>query len=371
MAEVTAREATLQAQLDRQKQGLSQSKQSSVEMTALETRAQSLRSVVDAFYARMREAASEADAEVVKPGARVISAAEAPVLPAVPHLGLLAIVAVAAGGCLGLVLIVLVDQLDKQFKSWNDVEDETGLPVLGAVPRLRPRDFLTQQPTLEGVLYRTGFISSSIQNLTSFQYPKRVLVTSATFAEGKTTTALIIARQFAARGQRTLVLECDLYQRALAKRAGVSRAPGWTEFTRGLAREVDILQKDSASDALVVVAGGIPGYPTEFLRDKRFTDLLGTLDNLVDVIIVDTPPVLVSVDACLLSKVVDAVLVVVRGDTERGAVVAALGELDQAGTKVAGVILSMVKRRPLRKYGANGAYASPRPDVSAPLDRRA
>jgi polysaccharide biosynthesis transport protein len=167
---------------------------------------------------------------------------------------------------------------------------------------------------------------------------RSIVVTSAVSAEGKTTTAVNLARTMADAGDRVLLVDCDLRRPDLHERFGLSNEVGLTSVVFGDATVADATH--FVTDALAVIPAG-PGVenPVEMLGSEAFAEVLGALVDQADFTILDSPPVLPVADALLAGRQVDGAVVVGRvGGVRRRAVLEALQRLEEAGIAVVGLI---------------------------------
>lgn len=114
------------------------------------------------------------------------------------------------------------------------------------------------------------------------------------------------------------------------------------------------------------MSGDIPPNPSELLSSPRMARLLKDMRKKYDVIILDTPPVNMVIDAVVLAPMTDGVLFVVRANhSERGAVIHAVEQLEYAKAKILGFVLNGVDlektnygydRHRYRRYGRYGQY---------------
>jgi polysaccharide biosynthesis transport protein len=185
--------------------------------------------------------------------------------------------------------------------------------------------------------------------------PCTLVVTSAAPQEGKTLIATNLAATFARGGARVLLVDCDIHRPRLHRLFQVSRTPGLMDLLRmetgGLnfetARRVARSQRSAAVhktsvEGLSLLPCGTDAQSSpELLEPASLRGLLVQLKTEYDVIVLDTPPVLVSADAATLAGSADGVIMVVRaGQTDRGAAELARHRVSAAGGRVLGAVLN-------------------------------
>lgn len=166
---------------------------------------------------------------------------------------------------------------------------------------------------------------------------KSIALTSAVPNEGKSTTAVELAKAIATSGKRTLLVEADMRRRSLANMLGV----------RGQAGVYAVITKQATIDQAVVSTKvhdlflldsepNIPN-PADILSSKGYAHLVHALEGKFDYVVFDTPPVGTFVDAAILSTLVDGVVVVVKpGSTRRDELLSAFEQLKKADANVIG-----------------------------------
>jgi Mrp family chromosome partitioning ATPase len=196
-----------------------------------------------------------------------------------------------------------------------------GLASNGAVP-LTPADFEAFR------MLRT--------NLAFFESEaplKSVLVTSGLANEGKSTVAASLAGAAAAAGQSVLLVEADLRRPVLSRRLGLVRSPGLAEYLAGAAAPQEVLQTcevrqdrgfggpmagSNGHDAVTgpflvcIAAGELPADPAGLLASNRCREFLAKVSKAYDLVILDSSPMLSSVDPLELVPNVDGVVLCVR-----------------------------------------------------------
>jgi capsular exopolysaccharide synthesis family protein len=178
------------------------------------------------------------------------------------------------------------------------------------------------------------------------QYPDErfcILVTSAEKGEGKTVACLNLALVLAERQERrTLVVDCDLRARRVAKLMRTPNAPGLVELLRGTAGIKDIVRKTAYPNLFLIPAGEADKTKIgELLHRPELEEVLTALRRDYDYVLFDTPPVGVAPDACMLGGAVSDALVIVRMyRTRRETVDSTIRLLHAANIKTVGVVLT-------------------------------
>lgn len=278
-------------------------------------------------------------------GPTVASAPVSPDLKRFLALGLL------AGLVLGALLAVLRDLLDSTVRSSTTAAEVVGAPTLAVVDEDRdPRgraESIRQLRTNLAFLRAAGGPSSGAEV---------VVVTSAVGGEGKTTTALDLARSFVEAGERVLLVEADLRRPSLGAALRLEAAPGLSEVLAGQVELVSALRPGGADGPDVLPAGTVPPNPAELLGSERMSDLVAALRAAYDKVLLDAPPVLPVTDAVVCAAVADGVLLVVRwGRTRRDEVSEAVGMLEQVHAAVLGGVLNgrRLTRSERRRYSSD------------------
>jgi receptor protein-tyrosine kinase len=168
-------------------------------------------------------------------------------------------------------------------------------------------------------------------------------VSSAVNGEGKTTIcvglAVAIAQDLPDR--RVVVVETDLWRPVLAKDYGIPSAPGLADCLLDRQPLASALRATELDNLSLLLAGSHVPSPQRLLRSARMTDVMHTLRNTYDVVIVDTAAVMVHSEVALIARMVEEVMFVVRtGVTPARELDAALARLRDANVK--GIVLNDV-----------------------------
>ena len=180
------------------------------------------------------------------------------------------------------------------------------------------------------------------------------MITSASPGEGKSSTALGIARQFDAMGLKVLLVDADLRNPSLHLKAGIDNSIGLSNYLSHHCEANDAIQQIETVNLNLhlMPAGPLPPSPVELLHGARLASLLSVYGEIFDVIIVDGPPVMGMADAIVLSNAVSATLLVIAsGEGRIGLVRSALKRLAQARVTPLGFVLTKYDAKKLGGYG--------------------
>ena len=355
-----AREASLRKALEQFEGRLAQSNNAEVQLHALQREANADNAMLESFLSRYEETSAQMDVAVNQPDARVISEAVIPNEASFPPKKVILIIALMGSTLIGLLLIFVADQMDSGFRSSEQIEEATGVRVLGLVPLLSERSRSGKSPGNYILNNPVSLFSESIRSLyTSIlttridSPPKKILITSSQPDEGKTSIAICMARSRALAGYKTVLIETDLRRPVIHKVLKNPRKPGLVELMLGKAELADVMFKDEASGCVVIPAGGSVPDPTAILSSQKMKKLLDILEKEFETIIIDSPPVMAASDARILGADVDLTVFVVRwARTSREVVTLALRQIVDSGGHLGGVVLSQVDPKKHAYYGS-------------------
>ncbi len=167
-------------------------------------------------------------------------------------------------------------------------------------------------------------------------------VTSSIRGEGKSTTSVNLAYTLAQTGKRVLLIDGDMRLPTIAQKMEMTATPGLSNLLAGLSAERNCLRKSNYFDNWYILpAGDIPPNPSELLGSERMHALLDRYKDVFDYILLDLPPVDIVVDALVITKWTDGVIVVVRENyTDRKALDACMYQVEKLGAKMLGFVMT-------------------------------
>jgi capsular exopolysaccharide synthesis family protein len=197
-------------------------------------------------------------------------------------------------------------------------------------------------------------------------------------AEGKSTTALTLARNYAGLGMKVLLIDADLRRPSLHQLLGGKNDVGLTNCLAGTVVPDGVFQKSDQPGLTFVASGPLPPNPAELLASPKMLTLLSVAAEEYDIVMLDGPPVAGLADAPLLSSIAAGTLLVIDGTrTRRKAAKAALKRLQFARAQVVGAVVNKVGSDRsgygyiYGGYGYGGeAYYGEAPELIQPPDRR-
>lgn len=297
-------------------------------------------------------------------GAQILAAARPSSSPVSPTPERDAAIALILGLVLGIGLAFLVDTLDERIRTVADLEGVSGgHPTLALIPVVDKGHTATFVATRDDATSAQAEAFRSLRTAVKFaalDRPIKVIqLTSPSQGEGKTTAVSNLAVALAHGGDRVAVVCCDLRRPRLQERFGVELTPGFTDVLVGDASIGEALCHYD-TNVVVLPAGTPPPNPSELLSSHKAAAVIKALAEEYDVVLLDTPPVLPVTDALVVSRMVDATLVVADSrSTARKAVRRTLQLLDQVNAPVLGVVFNGLPAGGQYGYGYAYAYADP------------
>lgn len=279
----------------------------------------------------------------------------------IPNLLLGAVVGIA----LMLTVITVIEYLDDRVRSPQVIQGTLGATFLGAIDVIRTQSsnsglsekLITAVEPRHPVSEAYRSIRTNLRFSTIDSQLRTLLVTSPTAGEGKSVTAANLAIVMAQLGRSVVLIDADTRRPTQHKLFHLNKKPGLSD---ALVSEentpLSYLYEVDVPNLRVLPSGMTPPNPAELLSSQRMRQLIETLLSEVDVVIVDTPPLLVVTDAAVLASYIrDVVLVVNAKRTQRSALARAVESLQRIDAHLCGVIVNELSRS-ARSYAYYGDY---------------
>ena len=328
-----------------------------VELRQLEREAEATRLLYEAILARAKETSTQQGLE--QANARILEQAQVPKWPSSPKRRLAMLLGALFGFVLSLGIIFLLERLRSNFRDSRELEEATGLPVLGQLPIVENAGVRKQviehsirnvnSPLAESVRFLRTAIS--LANVDRRGRSTTVLLSSSVPAEGKSTTALLLAHSSAQLGSRAVIVDCDLRRPSLQSATGLPNASNVLSVVSGETPLEEAIVVDERTGLSILLAARSAVNAADLLSSESFRRMLGKLQSDYDLVVIDAPPALAVPDAKILSQLCDVVIHVVKWDeTPRDAVRNGLKVFYDAGVRVSGVVLTMIDPKKQSRY---------------------
>jgi succinoglycan biosynthesis transport protein ExoP len=311
------------------------------------------RELYNGLLQRFKEVSAEAG--VTSNNISVIDRAEPPLLPISPNPKVNIILSLLAGLVIALATVAALETFRDGVRDPDEVEQRFGVPLLGVIPRLKGPEAVLQLIDLSSDIseaYQT--VRASVELSSENGAPKTIAITSSRAGEGKSTTALAMARDAAAAGRKVLLIDADMRRPSVHKMLGLQKIPGLSNMLTQQMPATAVIHATETENLFAMPAGPKPPSPAELLGGAGFRALLTYLKGEYDQIIIDSPPVLGLADAPRLASIVDGTMMVMEANkSHRGAITAAMRRLQAARANIIGAVL--VKFDP-KKADSSASY---------------
>jgi succinoglycan biosynthesis transport protein ExoP len=312
--------------------------QRNVQLSILRRATDTGRSLYDTLLQRYREL--NAEAGIQPNNIQLIDRAELPTVPVSPRLMLTLLIGLLSGMVIGVAAAFAKEHLNDTVRSGPEISRQLNLPFLGAVPQSSSpmREVLLDRKSAASEAYssiRTALLMASQTGL-----PRVLAFTSIEAGEGKTTSSFATATGLSRIGKRVVVIDCDLRRPSLHKVFGIENRRGMSNYLAGQVTLDQILQS-AEENISVITCGDIPPDPTELLSGHAFPQLLMSLREAFDSVIIDAPPILGLADAVIIGSNADGIILVMEsGRNYRGGSRLAVTRLRRVGSHIIGAILT-------------------------------
>ncbi len=327
---------------------------------------------------------------------QILDPALLPEYPIKPRLSLNVTLALLIGLALGIALALVIEFADRSIKTQDDVE-AAGIAFLGIVPSIdtasssyggqygqyygkkkRHRkskkrkkkpvkdrgngkapinfDLFVHENPKSQVAESCRAIRTNLLFMSADQPAKRILITSPSPQEGKTTVAMNLAIVMAQSGAKVLIVDTDMRRPRVHRAVGMRSKQGISTAILGESTIDESILHTDMPNVDVLLCGPVPPNPAELMHTDSFARVVDALSARYDHVIFDSPPVGVVTDAAILSKLVDGTVLVVKSlQTSKDALKHAATVLKDIEANILGAVLNDLDLHN-RKYGQHYYY---------------
>lgn len=274
------------------------------------------------------------------------------------------------GGVIGLLiigaLIFLLEFLDDTLKTPDEIKTVLEAPVIGFIGELKQGNkkaddslgvFVAKNPR-SPVAEAFRSLRTNLEYSSVDEPVKTVLITSSGESEGKSTVAANLAIVEAQSGRAVVIIDADMRRPKVHIQFNKPNRMGLSDVVTGKLTLDDVIKTyDQVENLSIITCGTVPPNPAELLGSDRMSQTLKELKNRFDVIIIDTPPMIVSDAQILSSKVDGLVYVVIPGQTRAITARRPLEELRRIDAKILGIVANKIPRNRDYYYGGYNYYS--------------
>jgi polysaccharide biosynthesis transport protein len=344
-------EALIRDKLSHTRKEVLSTQDSSIDLNLLKREVDTNRQLYDGLLQRLKQLGVSGG--VATNNISVVDNAEPSLFPHEPNLPRNLLLGLAAGLFLGLCVVFVLEFMDDSIKFPDEVERLLGVPLMGIIPKVNRKRGESKSLALEvsedprstiAEAYRS--VRTALQFSTPEGAPKRLVVTSTTRNEGKSTTALALAINFAQMGYRVLLIDADMRNPSVHKLLGISNDFGLSNLLSSESRGEKMIMPTAVSNLSVLTAGPVPPNPVDLLMGPKLLLLLNVASTMgLDYVVVDAPPLLGIADSVVLGNQLQNILFVVQASrTRKSHIKSALRRLRLAGLAPRGVVLTQALR---------------------------
>ncbi len=248
---------------------------------------------------------------------RIIDFAEEVSSPAKPKKSMIVCVALFLGLLLGATIVSIKSKLNNGVRDANFIERETGYSVYAKVPKGNPNGSKGTRPLAvvepdDIAIESLRALRSSLEFSMEEQGCSVIGICGLIPGVGKSFVSVNLASLFAGLGKRVLLIDADLRKGRLHKEFGIKRNKGLSQILLHSATVEEVISKTEVENLEIIQCGNVPSNPSELLGSKYFTSLIDQLKNQYDIIIIDTPPIMLVTDAALACRVTSQIVMVIE-----------------------------------------------------------
>jgi capsular exopolysaccharide synthesis family protein len=374
-------EANLKEELEAAKSEVVQQNQAAIQYSVLQQDLETAKALYNELLSKTSQANIQRSEQFNN--VRVIEEAETPPGPIGPNRNQTILFAFFISLVLGMGLAYAIENLNTTIRTVEDINRFTQLPLLAVVPSLaevlppgrrdgrggairsielkgapmkdandsfKPPAEFSDKPVLVDSMkmfsaaaeaYR--MLRTSILLSTAGHPPKTMMVTSGQPGDGKTTTVFNVALALTQLKAEVVVVDCDMRKPRIHKLLQLTKSEGLSTYLASGGDLNRFISRTPVPHLSVLPCGYVPPNPSELISSESMKELLRSLGEKFDYVVIDSPPLFSVSDSLILSTLVDGVILVVKsGQSKSELVRRASQSLSAVGARVLGIALNNV-----------------------------
>ena len=248
---------------------------------------------------------------------RIIDFAEEVSSPIKPKKSLIICAAIFFGLLFGAGLVTIRSKFSNGVRDAHFIERETGFSVYAKVPKGNPKGTKGTRPL--AVVEPDDVAVESLRTLRSsleFSMDENsnpiIGISGLIPGVGKSFISVNLAALYAGLGKKVLLIDADLRKGRLHKEFGIKRGKGLSQILLHTATIDEVISSTEVENLYILPCGNVPSNPSELLGSKRYGDLIEELKAQYDLIIIDTPPIMLVTDAALACRLAAQIVMVIE-----------------------------------------------------------
>jgi len=225
-------------------------------------------------------------------------------VPIKPYRGLIVLLGMILGLVFGIGQALIRNSLAATIQTIADIEKRTSLPLIAVLPYFQNKKSLYQD-ALRVLLTRFEYTPNQ-------QKPKVLTLTSSVLGEGRSTTAIELARVMAQSGKKVIIMDMDMRHPSIHQKLHVENDKGIGTFLSGQGELTEVIRHTGQPNMDIICSGLAVLSPYDLIMSDRFKASLETLRGIYDYIILVAPPAGLVADALVLMRLSDFNLIVLK-----------------------------------------------------------
>jgi succinoglycan biosynthesis transport protein ExoP len=316
------------------------------------------------------------DASALQNQVRVYVPATVPSAPYAPRVLFYALIGAFLGALLAAAVVGLLEYLDNTVKASLNYQSLFNAPLLSVVhsiPRLAAGSdqifVLKQSKSSSAESIR--LLRTNVEFAAASREISTMAISSSGPSEGKSTVTANLGAAMAQAGFSTVVIDADLHRPTQHKIFGVLNDKGLTTLLTNPERQWRTNAIETIPGMLwVIPSGPLPPNPSDLLSSERFRTLIGKIRESVDIVLIDTPPVLAVSDPLVVATATDGVILVCRASHTRIEALQRSIEAFPESVRRIGIVLNQQERGNQEDGYYYYGYYGPDESENAPSKRK-